>query len=308
MNSFEGQSVLIVDDESDMREVLQEFLQPYIKDIFTATNGLEAWELMRERHIDILIADINMPEMNGLELLGKIRWYHPDVFVIVISGDPLGKSKKEDIIYQGYNFLSKPFSRMDLFNVLNLAIQQDSDEERYIRKQGKARQVAPGTRIVNKRKKSINMSKKMKTWLSFYKYLNNFRKKYPGRWPKYREVWRNKNLGYWVSVQRKEYRNKEKGEESSITVEQIELLNDIEFAWESSQLTWSERFEALLEFRKENPDRWPNCYGDEKELGIWCSYQRTQYKKFNSNEKNNFSQDKIDKLNEINFEWVYNKN
>lgn len=305
MDEFKDKTVLIVDDEPDIRDLLKTYLEPSMGTILEASNGLEALNTMKENQIHILIADVNMPEMNGLELLGKIRWYYSDVFIVVISGDPMGITKKDDIVFQGYNFLSKPFSKKDLFEVLSKYILQDDDL--YIRRQGKKSKLAPGTRIPARKHKRVNVSKKMKNWLFFYKLLVNFRKKHEDRWPKYREVWHGRNLGYWVSVQRKEYRKKKDGEEAQLSDDQIELLDEIDFAWEANQVTWKERFEELKKFRNAHPDRWPRCLGDEEELGVWCSYQRTQYKKFRNSEKSNMTQEKIDLLNRIGFEWVFHK-
>ena len=68
-----------------------------------------------------------------------------------------------------------------------------------------------------------------------------------------------------------------------------------------------EKFEKLKAFRQEFPDRWPRCWGGEKELGVWCSFQRTQYKKYLKGEKNFLSDEKLALLKEINFCWVFEK-
>jgi len=77
--------ILIVDDEAEIREMLKNvFDDDY--DIVEATNGLEAKELCDSTDVDLMITDIVMPEMHGVDLVLEIRRDHPDMQIIAVSG------------------------------------------------------------------------------------------------------------------------------------------------------------------------------------------------------------------------------
>jgi len=66
-------TLLFVEDDGNSRDLIGALLEKHVKDIFLAADGEEGWELYRERSPDIILADIHMPRMNGLEFAGKIR-------------------------------------------------------------------------------------------------------------------------------------------------------------------------------------------------------------------------------------------
>jgi CheY-like chemotaxis protein len=66
-------TLLIVDDEPDLVEVLQTVLGGVATEIRTASNGREALQIVREGGIDAIISDVNMPLMNGLQFLAEVR-------------------------------------------------------------------------------------------------------------------------------------------------------------------------------------------------------------------------------------------
>ncbi len=72
MDDFWGEKILCVDDDATSLSVLAHTLEPNYP-IFQATNGVEALELKKEHNIQIIITDIMMPKMDGLELCKKIR-------------------------------------------------------------------------------------------------------------------------------------------------------------------------------------------------------------------------------------------
>ena len=78
--------ILVVDDEADIRELLSRHFGYLGFHIETASNGREALEILGAKKIDILISDIMMPEMNGVELLKVVRNDYPLVRSIMITG------------------------------------------------------------------------------------------------------------------------------------------------------------------------------------------------------------------------------
>lgn len=78
--------ILIVDDEEKTRNSLRRFLTISNFEIIEASNGLEALDVYAANSVDLVITDIMMPEMDGLELIQKLREQHGHVKVIVTSG------------------------------------------------------------------------------------------------------------------------------------------------------------------------------------------------------------------------------
>ena len=308
MEFLKDRSVLIADDDEEIRAMLDEYLRPFASEIYFAADGLKALKILRNHRVDLTILDINMPEMDGFELLGKIRWNFPSVSNIVISGDEMGEQRKDDILFQGYDFLIKPFDREMLFVAIRDVFDKNRGKRDVPGRGRRKRRNAEGARIKprNKQEKaSLDRSKRV--WLSYYRQLVNFRASSPDRWPRYREVWRRKNIGFWCSLQRKHYRKKLAGDESPLTDEQIDLLSGISFPWTINRETWMERYEKLKRFREKYPDRWPRCWGSEQKLGVWCSFQRTQFRKNSGGGKKLLSKEKIELLNLIKFPWIFKK-
>jgi CheY-like chemotaxis protein len=81
-----GRRVLIVDDEADVRAVLEEYLTGVGYEVLTATNGLEAlWAVKHERPGAVLV-DLTMPRLGGLETIRRIRKFDRDVRLVVVTG------------------------------------------------------------------------------------------------------------------------------------------------------------------------------------------------------------------------------
>lgn len=78
--------LLIVDDESEIREMLQRHFRYMGYEVDTAHNGYEALEKLEEARTEVVISDIMMPEMDGIELLRSIRKQFPIVRTIMITG------------------------------------------------------------------------------------------------------------------------------------------------------------------------------------------------------------------------------
>jgi PAS domain S-box-containing protein len=120
---FKRPTVLIVDDEDRIRGVCSKFLSNEGFDVAQAVNGEAGMAMITQRHFDIILLDLMMPGVSGLEALGQIRALHPDTVVIVITGyatldHAVGAMKKG-----AFDFLPKPFSPQDLRLVVTKAIE-----------------------------------------------------------------------------------------------------------------------------------------------------------------------------------------
>lgn len=117
---------LVVDDEPIIRTVISEILHLLGFDCHPASNGALALELLAQNRYDIVIADIVMPAMHGLELLRQIRSRYPAIDVLLISGF-FGADDYGELLRAGAaDFLTKPFQAWELEKkVLRLLREQE---------------------------------------------------------------------------------------------------------------------------------------------------------------------------------------
>ncbi|MFY0600136.1 MAG: response regulator [Cyclobacteriaceae bacterium] len=128
-NSYIKEStVLIVDDHIEIREYISTFiLDKY--NVFYAGNGVEALELLEKTKIDLIITDLMMPVMDGLELLDLIKEKKIRVPVMVVSARTLSNDKQK-ILSKGVNeFISKPFDENEFINRVNNIISNKEYQE-----------------------------------------------------------------------------------------------------------------------------------------------------------------------------------
>ncbi len=111
-------SVLIVDDEFGVRESLRMILKPY-HEIYTAADGEAALKILKERKIDLINLDLNMPKLSGIETLREIRKIDGEVPVIIITGYGTQKDEKEALHYGVTDFISKPFNIKNIISVID---------------------------------------------------------------------------------------------------------------------------------------------------------------------------------------------
>jgi two-component system response regulator (stage 0 sporulation protein F) len=77
--------ILVADDEMSIRLLYSEELREEGYEVFTASNGREALEVVDKEPLDLIILDIKMPEMNGIEVLRRIKEQHPNLPVLLSS-------------------------------------------------------------------------------------------------------------------------------------------------------------------------------------------------------------------------------
>lgn len=106
-------TVLIVDDESGPRESLRMILKPFYN-IETAENGFQALEKIQKAHIDLVTLDLKMPGMQGEEVLNRIKEAHPEIEVLIITGNGTLKNAI-DLIQKGASgYEMKPFNIVEV--------------------------------------------------------------------------------------------------------------------------------------------------------------------------------------------------
>lgn len=108
MSDVTGVRSIIVDDEDHIRVLIRTLLQSLSFSIVgEAVNGIEAVELVEERRPDLILMDINMPQLNGIESLVKIREVDPNVCVIMLTSVADAGSVKQCIDGGASSFIRK---------------------------------------------------------------------------------------------------------------------------------------------------------------------------------------------------------
>lgn len=130
-------SVLIVEDEPEILNQMVLFLSRIVQTIFRASNGEEGYELYRREKIDLIISDIDMPRMNGLELLKAVRNHDRKIPFILLTGLKSLDILTEAIQYGITGFLSKPINIKDLMVKIEDVAQVKSLEKQLIHEQNK---------------------------------------------------------------------------------------------------------------------------------------------------------------------------
>lgn len=107
-------TILVVEDDPILNEELMELLAMFFKDVFSAKNGLEGFEKFQELQPDIILSDITMPKMNGVELSSNIRKIDKEQPIVILSGHRELHFLNQLIEIGVTNFIPKPYELQEL--------------------------------------------------------------------------------------------------------------------------------------------------------------------------------------------------
>jgi two-component system, NtrC family, response regulator AtoC len=125
MESFAG-NILVVDDDPDIREVLADRLDSLGYRVLTAANGVEGLEVFERQSPHLVLLDIEMPGMNGLEMLAEIRKREHDTAVIMITAYGTIERAVEAMKEGAYDFIPKPFEPDHVALIVAKALERDT--------------------------------------------------------------------------------------------------------------------------------------------------------------------------------------
>src|SRR6266571_4671114 len=154
-------SVLIVDDELSMRQFLTHLFQREGHSLRDAQNGRDAMAILREHQIDIVISDIKMPDMGGIELLRAARELRPDLEFIMMTAFANVDAAREAFLLGAFDFIQKPFDNDLLKEIVARALQKISlvKEKQALQDENKA--LIKGQRARGKLDNIIGRSERM---------------------------------------------------------------------------------------------------------------------------------------------------
>lgn len=101
-------NILVVDDNESIRKLTTTYLSREGYYVFTASDGVEALTVLEQEHIDLMIADIMMPNMDGYTLTSELRSYKPDLPVLMITAKESYEDKKRGFMAGSDDYMVKP--------------------------------------------------------------------------------------------------------------------------------------------------------------------------------------------------------
>jgi DNA-binding NtrC family response regulator len=127
------QAVLIVDDMSDMRKFLSRLLgRAMAVDLYTASDAEQALKIIDENEISVVLADVRMPKMDGLQLLDKIKHLDPSVIVIMMTAFGSIESAVRSLKLGAYDYVTKPFDEERLLHTVGKALEHHALAKRNV--------------------------------------------------------------------------------------------------------------------------------------------------------------------------------
>lgn len=111
--------ILLVDDEENARTALAKILSREEYEVISAGNGFEALELLKNVQVDLVITDINMPEMNGMSFLREINRLYPGINVIMVTAYGEVESYIEAMNLGAFEYINKPVRINELKKIIS---------------------------------------------------------------------------------------------------------------------------------------------------------------------------------------------
>ncbi len=131
-------SVLIVDDERSMRDFLKILLEKEGHEVTTASSGASALDALDKHTVDVIVSDIRMPGMTGIELLETVKEHSPEMPIILITAFASPDDAVLAMKNGAFDYISKPFNVDEIKSVIESATSknikncQTSGTQRYI--------------------------------------------------------------------------------------------------------------------------------------------------------------------------------
>ncbi len=126
---MESPSILVVDDELLIRDLLYDFFHDQGWDITVAEDGQKALDIMQEKRFDVVLTDLRMPTMDGMTLTSQVQKEYPDVPVVIMTGYPSVETAVEALRKRVADYITKPFNVNDLFKRVTSHLLSDGRKE-----------------------------------------------------------------------------------------------------------------------------------------------------------------------------------
>lgn len=130
MSILTNSKILIIDDNPDIIEYLSMVIEDNISaSIYEAQDGKTGMDIIQKYPIDLVISDLNMPEMNGFQIAEAINKDFPNILCMLITGNIDMEAYREAIKYKVYDFVEKPFNDENLLLRIKNALESITDRK-----------------------------------------------------------------------------------------------------------------------------------------------------------------------------------
>ena len=119
--------ILIIDDEDVICKGCKQILEKNGFEVDYAQNGIIGLAKLHDKAYDIVLIDLMMPQIKGMDVLESIRKYNPDIIKIIITGFATEKVITEALQKGAYDYLAKPFSANELRDIVQRAFQANKN-------------------------------------------------------------------------------------------------------------------------------------------------------------------------------------
>src|SRR6185312_11294476 len=120
----ESARILVVDDEKFIRDIIADFLAMEGYVVRTAEDGAAAADELRRARFDLVISDLKMPRMGGLELLREVSEAHPDTMTIIMTGFGTVETAIDAMKRGAYDYILKPFKVEEVIHVVQRGLEK----------------------------------------------------------------------------------------------------------------------------------------------------------------------------------------
>lgn len=116
--------ILVVDDELLIRDLLYDFFTTKGWEITVADGGQKAIDYLKNQEFDVVLTDLKMPDIDGMDLTGRIRNLYQEVPVVIMTGYPSLETALEALRFKVDDYIIKPFNVNQLFKVVQRVAQE----------------------------------------------------------------------------------------------------------------------------------------------------------------------------------------
>lgn len=118
-------SILVVDDELLIRDLLYDFFTQQGWDIAIAESGEKALEILHNKKVDLMLTDLKMPAMDGMTLTSQVREVYPDIPVVIMTGYPSVDSAVDALRQKVADYIVKPFNINKLYKTIEANLKKE---------------------------------------------------------------------------------------------------------------------------------------------------------------------------------------
>jgi len=111
-------TILVVDDEAMIRNLLEKILTKEGYKILLAKDGQEALEIINAKKVDMIVSDMKMPRMSGLDLLKSVKKDRPEIGVVIMTGYGDTYTVKDALLLGADEYITKPFKSYEMLMIV----------------------------------------------------------------------------------------------------------------------------------------------------------------------------------------------